>query len=153
MACWSNMNDRMGSGHLSRQGRWRPVDIGLMVGGFALYWPLGLAVLTLKLWQRASGADGNVVDFARGQWLNATGWATTWRDAAPFKTRATHGTGNSAFDDWRRSELDRLEAERRKLVDAEREFAAFMDSLRRARDRTEFDDFMRARTNPTQPNT
>ena len=130
------------------RGRWRPVDIGLMVAGFALYWPLGLAVLAVKLWQRSAGAEGNVVDFARARWDSASGWAETWRTRAPWHGMAERrtGTGNSAFDDWRRGELDRLEAERRKLADAEREFASFMDDLRRARDREEFDRFMQART-------
>ena len=56
-------------------------------------------------------------------------------------------TGNTAFDDWRAGELSRLEEERRKLEDAEREFAEHIDQLRRARDREEFDRFMNARRN------
>jgi hypothetical protein len=56
-------------------------------------------------------------------------------------------TGNSAFDDWRNTELARLEEERRKLVQAEREFSEHLDRLRRARDREEFDRFMNERRN------
>ena len=54
-------------------------------------------------------------------------------------------TGNVAFDEWRESELARLEAERRKLAEAERDFAQHIEELRRARDREEFESFMRAR--------
>ncbi|MGH7248721.1 MAG: DUF2852 domain-containing protein, partial [Pseudomonadota bacterium] len=38
--------------------------------------------------------------------------------------------------------LARLEEERQKLVAAEREFAEFMENLRHARDREEFERFM-----------
>lgn len=58
---------------------------------------------------------------------------------------AMRSTGNVAFDEWRAAELARLEEERRKLADAEREFADHMENLRRARDREEFDRFMSAR--------
>jgi Protein of unknown function (DUF2852) len=51
-------------------------------------------------------------------------------------------TGNRAFDEWRAAELARLEEERQKLVAAEREFAEFMENLRHARDREEFERFM-----------
>jgi len=51
-------------------------------------------------------------------------------------------TGNRAFDEWRATELARLEEERQKLVAAEHEFAEFMENLRHARDREEFERFM-----------
>ena len=54
-------------------------------------------------------------------------------------------TGNAAFDEWRKAEIERREAERRKLEDAQREFAEFADEARRARDREEFERFMARR--------
>ena len=56
--------------------------------------------------------------------------------------RSFGSSGNRAFDEWRAGELGRLEEERRKLVAAEREFAEFLEQLRRARDREEFYRFM-----------
>jgi hypothetical protein len=47
-------------------------------------------------------------------------------------------TGNRAFDEYRSEALRRLEEE------AE-EFRAFLERLRHARDRVEFDEFMRER--------
>ncbi|MCP4895941.1 MAG: DUF2852 domain-containing protein, partial [bacterium] len=44
-------------------------------------------------------------------------------------------TGNAAFDEYRESTLKRLEEERR-------EFAQFLERLRRAKDQDEFDRFM-----------
>ncbi len=125
-------------------GRLRPIDIGLMVAGFVVYWPLGLAVLAAKFWQRSLGVEGDVVSFLRERLTGAQSWANGLRFNAPWGEGVRH-TDNAAFDDWRRTELDRLAAERRKLADAERDFAAYMDGLRRARDRDEFDAFMRAR--------
>jgi hypothetical protein len=60
-------------------------------------------------------------------------------------------TGNRAFDEWRTTELARLEEERQKLVAAEREFAEFMENLRHARDREEFERFMDAHRNRHAP--
>ena len=54
-------------------------------------------------------------------------------------------TGNAAFDDWRTAELARLDEERRKLDDAQREFAEYSDAIRRAKDREEFERFMAER--------
>ena len=57
----------------------------------------------------------------------------------------TPSTGNAAFDEWRTAELARLEEERRKLDDAQREFAEYVDAIRRAKDREEFERFMAER--------
>lgn len=78
-------------------------------------------------------------------------FANLMERAQPFVRPAA--TGNTAFDDWRTAEIERIEAERRKLADAEREFQTFLSELKRARDREEFDRFMKARQNgkPTTP--
>ena len=56
-------------------------------------------------------------------------------------------SGNRAFDDYRDGELRRLEEEGR-------EFRAFLERLRRARDKEEFDRFMaeNRRTKPEPDN-
>ncbi len=54
-------------------------------------------------------------------------------------------TGNAAFNEWRTAELTRLDEERRKLDEAQREFAEYSDAIRRAKDREEFDRFMAER--------
>ena len=150
-----------------RPGRWRPLEIAAMVVGFMVYWPIGIAIVLAKVWQRREGHSGDLVSFAQekvmpnmqSRWNCATrrnGWAAEWQrgfastgfGGAGFGMRST---GNSAFDSWRSAELGRLEEERRKLAAAEREFAEHLDRLRQARDREEFDRFMaerNARTNP-----
>ena len=54
-------------------------------------------------------------------------------------------SGNRAFDDYRAETLRRLE-------DEQREFMAFLDRLRHAKDKEEFDQFMaQHRPRPTPP--
>ena len=120
--------------------RWTLFELATMVLGFMVFWPIGLAVFAYKMWQRKSGADDlqTVVtakwNEARASWTRSSGWS--WSPA---------GTGNVAFDQWKAAELARLEVERRKLEDAAREFAEFLDNVRHAKDREEFDRFMAER--------
>ena len=113
-------------------GRWwtlGPIGLVGMILGFIFFWPIGLAILFFNIWNR----KGRMMPFAN---------MSNFMERAPF---ARPSTGNMAFDDWRRAELERIEKERQKLADAEREFAAFSDELRRAKDREEFERFMQAR--------
>lgn len=105
---------------------WSPVTVGLMVLGFIIAWPLGLAVLAYILW---------------GDRLH------TYMDEARYRfgSRRAGDTGNLAFDDYREQELKRLEEERRKLDAMREEFDQFMHELRRAKDKDEFDRFMNER--------
>lgn len=135
---------------------WKPIELFAMVFGFIVFWPVGLAIVLFKVWQRALGYEGDVFAFAQERaadlqtrWREATGQGGSgggWRGPGFMRS-----SGNVAFDDWRESELARLEEERRKLAEAEREFAEHIDELRRARDRQEFESFMRARRDRDQP--
>ncbi len=155
--------------------RWRPLEIVAVVLGFIVWWPVGLGLLVWKLWRARHGQNADIIQAARNleenvmhKWpekarswgcgargeksdWTATSWGGVGRNAAnwAFSAAGVRRTGNTAFDDWRDAELARLEEERRKLEAAEREFSDFIDNLRRARDREEFDHFMRARTNPS----
>lgn len=114
---------------------WTPATIALMVIGFMVFWPLGLAMLAYILWgDRLDGFKHDVNRATDGFFANCR---HSSRRAAP--------TGNVAFDDWRREELERLAEERRKLDEMREEFDAYMRELRRAKDQEEFDRFMRDR--------
>lgn len=123
---------------------WKPLEIAAAVFGFMLYWPLGLAVIGFKFWQRRSGYQGDLFSFGREKWETAANFR--WSSFGSG-WGAMSSSGNRAFDDWRDGELARLEEERRKLVAAEREFVDYMENLRRARDREEFERFMQERRN------
>ena len=108
--------------------RWKPAELIALVVGFLAFPPLGLAVLAWKYFKEKNGG------------------------VSPWPRRGAHRgwhvgptTGNSAFDAHRRATLERLEAERRKLHEEERAFAAFLSELKHAKDREEFDRFMAAR--------
>ncbi|MGI9412480.1 MAG: DUF2852 domain-containing protein [Hyphomicrobiales bacterium] len=114
-----------------------PAWIGVMVLGFVVFWPIGLAVLAYMLW---SGRMGCWKSKRAGRWHNkdanrdrsAPRWGgAQWNHAS---------SGNRAFDEYREDTLRRLE-------DEQREFTDFLERLRHARDKAEFDQFMAERRN------
>lgn len=114
----------------------KPAWIALMVLGFALFWPLGLATLAFLLWSGRMGCS-NHRRLARWQELGGLGpmerrWSRWGREPTAMSS------GNRAFDDYRAQTLRRLEEE-------QREFHAFLERLRFARDKAEFDQFLAER--------
>jgi hypothetical protein len=113
-----------------------------MVLGFIVFWPLGLIMLAYILW-------GDRIPEIRRHFEGAA--ADAKREWSGFGSRATGygfaNSGNAAFDAYRERELKRLDEERRKLDEERREFEAYASDLRRARDKEEFDRFMRERSN------
>jgi hypothetical protein len=117
-----------------------------MVLGFIVFWPVGLAILGWKFWQKRSGYQGDIVSFVREKWASRGQWRQAGFNAHRYGFGAgAASSGNFAFDEWRAGELARLEEEYQRLAAAEREFAEYLDNLRRARDREEFDRFMTER--------
>lgn len=135
------------AGHASRSGPFprRSLEIGAIVVGFIYWWPVGLALVAWKF--AGYPAFAELRDMARrGVSGAADGQRPASRFARAFEAADRRGrTGNAAFDDYRRSELDRLEAQRRALQEESRAFAAFVDELKRAKDREQFDAFMAKR--------
>ncbi len=114
--------------------------------------PLLLALIVLgflgyKAWQQGKRV-GNSQSFAANGSNGAPGAAAGGAPSSAPWGRAGVTTDNTAFEEWRAGELARLEAERRKLEDARREFAEFVESVRKAKDREEFERFMSARNPP-----
>ncbi len=127
---------------------WTPATIALMVIGFMVFWPLGLAMLAYIIW--GDRLDGFKRDVNRA----TDGVFAGCRRGADRAHRWGHGsarTGNVAFDDWREKELERLAEERRKLDEALAEFDEYARELRRAKDQEEFDRFMAQRNRSTTP--
>lgn len=118
---------------------WTPATVALMVLGFVVFWPLGLAMLAYILF------GDRFRDFKREANRSADGIFSKCRHGR--YGRSHFSTGNVAFDDWRKAELDRIEEERRKLDEMRAEFDSYLRELRRAKDQEEFDRFMRERAN------
>ena len=95
------------------KGAW----IAAMVLGFILFWPIGLALLAYMIWSKRM----------------FSGQCTPRRSTA--FGRVSRGTGNAAFDAYREETLRRLEEE-------QEAFEAFLQRLREAKDKAEFDQFM-----------
>ncbi|MEM8789042.1 MAG: DUF2852 domain-containing protein [Pseudomonadota bacterium] len=91
--------------------------IAAMVIGFILFWPIGLALLFYMIWSNRMSC-------------HARKWSHT---GARFRP-----TGNTAFDAYRDATLKRLE-------DEQSAFREFLERLRRAKDQSEFDQFMEDR--------
>ena len=119
---------------------WTPVTIAMMVVGFMIFWPLGLAMIAYIIW-------GDRLDQFKADVNKATdNVATTFQKGASFaKSRGFDRTGNVAFDDWREEELRRLDEKRRELDSMRAEFDDYARELRRAKDQEEFDLFMKHR--------
>ena len=97
------------------KGAW----IALMVLGFVFFWPLGLALLAYLIWSK--------------RMFNGT--CAGRRRHHMAHRHAFRPTGNGAFDAYKAETLRRLEEEQ----DA---FEAFLQRLREAKDKAEFDQFM-----------
>lgn len=97
-----------------------PGWIAAIVLGFVFFGPFGLLLLGYALWRHK---------------LTCKGWKNSRR-------RFVGDTGNTAFDEYRRETLRRLEEER----DA---FVGFLGKLRAAKDRAEFEQFMDDRRKDT----
>ena len=99
------------------KGAW----IAAMVLSFIFFWPIGLALLAYMIWSKRM-FSGNCSSRRRA-------------------THAAHGfksSGNSAFDAYKADMLKRLE-------DEQQAFEDFLQRLRDAKDKSEFDQFMEER--------
>ena len=118
---------------------WTPVTIAMMIVGFMIFWPLGLAMIAYIMW-------GDRLDQFKQDVNAATDRASCAWGKARFSRENGFGsharTGNVAFDDWREAELKRLHEERIKLDTMRAEFDDYARELRRAKDEAEFKSFM-----------
>jgi hypothetical protein len=101
------------------KGAW----IVAMVLGFVFFWPIGLALLFYMIWSKRM----------------FNGSCRTSRHSRRHMRSTRHGSsGNTAFDAYKEETLRRLE-------DEQGQFEAFLQRLREAKDKTEFDQFMEDR--------
>ena len=97
------------------KGAW----IAAMVLGFIFIWPIGLALLFYMIWSKRM--------FSKNACVNRRMYSNAVNTLRP--------TGNSAFDSYKADTLRRLEEEQGK-------FEEFLERLREAKDKSEFDQFM-----------
>ena len=114
--------------------------IAVMVLGFIVFWPIGLAVLVYLIW---SGRMASWRHENAGRWhgpgdrMERERARGCWWSHHHYQRRSS---GNRAFDEYREDTLRRLEEE-------QKEFFEFLERLRHAKDKAEFDQFMAERQN------
>jgi len=114
-------------GWLSRSEAWldskgKGAWIAAMVLGFVFFWPVGLALLAYMIWSKRMFSK-SCRRTGRHHEMRRAGYA------------AMKNSGNTAFDAYKADTLRRLEEE-------QEQFEAFLDRLREAKDKAEFDQFM-----------
>jgi hypothetical protein len=146
---WRGPNEEPRRPHML-DSPWHPGWIAVTVLGFIIWWPIGLALLFFTLGSRKMGCWSHQDRFANKM------------DRMQYKMERMRGrmergfgfggfgppsSGNRAFDEYRVETLKRLEEE-------QVEFRDFLDRLRHAKDKEEFDQFMAQHKQrpPTPPN-
>ena len=131
----------------------KPAWIALTVASFIIWWPIGLATLAFVIGSGRMGCGHHGYMSwqerrerwreARDEWRQAR---DEWRAMRRGDYGAMRSSGNTAFDEYRSETLKKLE-------DEQKEFSGFLDRLRRAKDKAEFDQFMAERRNtpPGEP--
>jgi hypothetical protein len=127
----------------------------LMILAFIWWWPLGLVILAFMIGSGRMGCrHGMERGMSHGNWQEKgmSRWQGNWQEKMERVRASGRGgcgfwgsppsSGNRAFDDYRTETLKRLEEE-------QREFREFLERLRFAKDKTEFDAFMAERRDRT----
>jgi hypothetical protein len=120
------------------------VHPGLVIAtilGFLFWWPVGLAFLFFTLRSTKMGCGSR-----QDRWQNKMERMRNRMERGfGFGGFGPASSGNRAFDEYRMETLRRLEEE-------QTEFRDFLDRLRHAKDKEEFDQFMaQHRQRPTSP--
>ncbi|MBV9825750.1 MAG: DUF2852 domain-containing protein [Alphaproteobacteria bacterium] len=134
----------------------KPAWIAMLVVSFILWWPLGLICLgylfgsgRMGCWAHADSGDRWQRHLDRMQRKMDRVQAAAnrvWSSRSSGSGPSGPSSGNRAFDEYRDETLRRLEEE-------QREFMEFLQRLRHAKDKAEFDQFMadRHRHGPATP--
>jgi hypothetical protein len=111
----------------------KPAWIVLMILSLYAWWPLGLAILAFTIGTGRMGCWNQ-------HGMNRQSKGDSMRSGINWWGTTPPSSGNRAFDEYRTDTLRRLEEE-------QREFKEFLQRLRFAKDRAEFDQFMAERRN------
>jgi hypothetical protein len=120
---------------IARLNEWehpKPVWILLLILSLWVSWPVGVVLFAYLMW------SGRLEGWKRAGlnlWNEGVGLMQQ-----PGTWWPPRSSGNNAFDEYRTDTLRRLE-------DEKKEFQVFLDRLRAAKDRAEFDQFMSDRRN------
>jgi hypothetical protein len=117
-----------------------PAWIALTVVSFLIWWPLGLIALGYLV---GSGRMARWTGCGARRWQQQAQSNQAQSNLGGWWAMRSGSSGNRAFDDYRTETLRRLEEE-------QREFKEFLNRLRHAKDKAEFDQFMAERSRRPQ---
>jgi Protein of unknown function (DUF2852) len=115
-----------------------------MILGFIFVWPVGLALLAYMIWSKRMfnhSCAKHAADRGSNWGGHSRHWGRHFGEGNPFRS-----SGNAAFDAYKAETL-------RRLMDEQAAFEAFLQRLREAKDKSEFDSFMADRARATQTDT
>lgn len=112
--------------------RGRLAWIAATIFSFIVFWPVGLAFLAYMIWSKRMFSRSNCGQ-RHGRHSDRMGYS-----------RVTSSSGNAAFDSYKADMLRRLESE-------QTAFETFLQRLREAKDKSEFDAFMDDRAKAGTP--
>lgn len=157
---WQQQNSSQGAGPGWANPAWgappfwhpsglsRPAAIAFTVLGFLFWWPVGLALLIYMIGSGRMGCFGRRRRaMYQQQYGQDTGPWANWKTWACGQSGGATSSGNRAFDEYKAETLRRMEEE-------QKDFGAFLERLRFAKDKAEFDQFMaERRARPPAPPT
>ncbi|MGH1368943.1 MAG: DUF2852 domain-containing protein [Maritimibacter sp.] len=128
------------SGWLSRTESWldargKGAWMALMVLGMIFVWPIGLALLFYMIWSKKMFAQSCGARRHRHAHRHAHHHGRYDEAVQMGRRHGFRSSGNSAFDAYKADTLKRL-------MDEQEQFETFLDRLRQAKDKSEFDQFM-----------
>ena len=126
----------LGSAQIWLDERGKKAWIAAMILGFIFAWPVGLGLLFYMIWSKRMFGHSSCGH--RGhQHPSRADW-DDMRQQMRGMGRAMRPTGNAAFDAYKAETIHRLQEE-------QEAFEAFLQRLREAKDKSEFDTFMEDR--------
>ncbi len=143
------MNTHSNTDEMYQNTQQMPVSVQvlstLLFAGFAIpvtivalniFWPAGVLIAVILAWRGGFAPVGQIAPAPRNV-------DEAVRSLIP--TTKQRQTGNASFDAYRSDMMERLEME-------QHNFESFLDRLRDAKDKTEFEQFMDDRAKVSKPN-
>lgn len=113
-----------------RKGKWRGLNLVVMILGFVFFWPVGLAIV---FWIGSGRSVHEIPAAARELWDHF------FESQAETKSGAS---GNRVFNDFQQTQYDRISEIKEEIKSRAKRFSDFRGNAQRRADEEEFKRFM-----------
>ncbi len=127
---WSCGNGR--PSYRDRSSRWSGTNIAVMVIGFIVFWPIGLALLAWIMSGRDVRDLPATIKMLWNQYFGGMG----------KEARVMSGSDNIVFNEYQQTQYDRISEIKNEIRERSRRFRDFSMQAKRRADQEEFDQFM-----------